>query len=147
LKNNRNLKTLISRLKDSQEGARMIRFYIVGASGIGVCLGILWLLTEKVHVYYVLSNAIGFELSVINNFVWNEKWTFKDRVENRSMWQMRLKRLLQYNSVSVFTLLLNTAILFGLTHFLGLYYMISAIVGILVAAVFNYGINSTVTWK
>jgi dolichol-phosphate mannosyltransferase len=147
MEGNRNLKTLISRLKNSQEGRRMIRFYIVGASGIGVCLGILWLLTEMAHVYYVLSNAIGFELSVINNFVWNEKWTFKDRVENKSMWQLRLKRLLQYNTVSVITLLLNTAILFGLTHFLGIYYMTSALIGIFVAAVFNYGINTTVTWK
>ena len=143
----RNLKTLIHWLKDSREGTRMFRFYVVGASGIGVCLGILWLLTEMAHVYYVLSNVLGFELSVFNNFVWNEKWTFRDRIGSNTTWHMRLKRLLKYNTVSIGTLLLNTAILFGLTHFLGVYYMTSALIGIFVAAVLNYAINTTVTWK
>jgi putative flippase GtrA len=63
------------------------------------------------------------------------------------MWHMRLGRLLKYNTVSLGTLLLNTAILFGLTHFLRVYYMASAIIGVLVAAAFNFGINTTVTWK
>jgi dolichol-phosphate mannosyltransferase len=147
LEDKKNLKTLIHRLKDSREGTRLFRFYLVGASGIGVSLGILWFMTEMVHVYYLLSGILGFELSVLNNFLWNEKWTFRDRIEDSRMWHMRLKRLLKYNAISVSTLLLNTAILFGLTHFLGVYYMTSAIIGILVAAVFNYGLNTTVTWR
>ena len=147
MEDNRNLKSFIHRLASSQEGIRMLRFYVVGASGIGVYLGILWFMTEVAHVYYLLSGIVGFELSVLNNFCWNENWTFRDRVENSKIWHMRLGRLLKYNAVSLVTLLLNTAILFGLTHFLGVYYMTSAIIGTLVAAAFNYGINSTVTWK
>lgn len=147
MEDKRNLKTLIRQLKDSPEGTRLFRFYVVGASGIGVSLGILWFMTEMAHVYYLLSGVLGFELSVLNNFLWNEKWTFRDRIENSTMWHMRLKRLLKYNVVSLSTLLLNTAILFGLTHFLGVYYITSAIIGILVAAAFNYGINTSVTWK
>jgi dolichol-phosphate mannosyltransferase len=146
MKDIRNLKSFLHRLTGSQEGIRMFRFYVVGASGIGVCLGILWVMTEMAHLYYLLSNVVGFEISVFNNFIWNEIWTFRDRVGSNTMWNMRLKRLLKYNTVSVGTLVLNTAILFGLTHFLGVYYMTSALIGIFVAAILNYAINTTVTW-
>lgn len=56
--------------------ARLIRFAIVGMSGMVVDFGITWLLKEKLRVNKFIANATGFSCAVINNYLLNRYWTF-----------------------------------------------------------------------
>lgn len=123
---------------------RILRFATVGASGIVVNQGLLWFFTEVAGLYYLLSSAIGIETSIITNFILNDKWTFRDRSEGRGG---MLRRGIKFNTVSVAGLLINVSVLYLCTEFLGIYYLLSNLVGILAAFLWNYFVNLGWTWR
>jgi putative flippase GtrA len=57
---------------------RFARFNAVGAIGFAVQLASLAALL-KAGVPYLLATAVAVELSVLNNFLWHERWTWRDR--------------------------------------------------------------------
>jgi len=57
---------------------RFLKFCAVGASGVLVNLAVLWLLTE-LEVRASFASAWAIEVSILTNFVINERWTFADR--------------------------------------------------------------------
>ncbi len=58
---------------------RFLRFGVVGFSGIVVNFGFYVILHDWAGIYDLLSLALAIELSILNNFIWNELWTFRDR--------------------------------------------------------------------
>jgi putative flippase GtrA len=58
---------------------RWLKFNFVGALGIGVQLASLWLLVSALRVNYLVATASAVELAVLHNFVWHERFTWKDR--------------------------------------------------------------------
>ena len=58
---------------------RFIKFSIVGSIGVGVNLGLLYILVEWFGLYYMLAAAISIGASVVSNFILNDKWTWRDR--------------------------------------------------------------------
>ncbi|MEM2005987.1 MAG: glycosyltransferase family 2 protein [Zestosphaera sp.] len=55
------------------------KFAVVGASGVAVNLGTVALLEHVLTVPHVIASAVGIEVSLTNNFVWNDLWTFRER--------------------------------------------------------------------
>lgn len=60
--------------------ARWGKFNLVGAIGIGVQFGGLFLLKGVLHLHYLVATAIAVELAVLHNFIWHERFTWADRV-------------------------------------------------------------------
>jgi dolichol-phosphate mannosyltransferase len=139
------LKHLYSLMQRSGELWRFVKFLLVGASGILVNEGLLWLLTEYAHLVYLLSSAIAIEVSIISNFVLNDYFTFRDR--RRPSVSSMSGRLLKFNLVSLAGLLINLGVLWIFTSVLGVYYLVSNLVGIALAFLWNYFVNSLWTWK
>lgn len=138
------LRHVLSLMRRSGELSRFIKFCLVGLSGVVVNMGLLWLLTELAGLHYLISNAISIEASILSNFFLNNFFTFSDR--NQSGTQALLGRLLRFNLVSLVGLGINLGIVAGLTEGLGLYYMLSNLVGIAVAMLWNYLANNWWTW-
>ena len=126
------------------EASRFLKFCLVGASGIAVNLGLLWILTEIVGLFYLVSAAFSIETSILSNFTLNELWTFRDRARST---KGILKRVAKFNLICVGGLLINLAILAALTELLGIYYMISALFGIVAATLWNYVMSAMWTWR
>ncbi len=61
--------------------ARLVRFNAVGAAGMGVQLGILWLLADIAHVHYMLATPVAVAMAVVHNFVWHWWWTWHDHAD------------------------------------------------------------------
>lgn len=120
---------------------RFIKFLLVGLSGIVVNEGLLWLLTEKLDLYYLLSGVISIEASIISNFILNDLWTFKDR-RNRSLFL----RFIKFNIARIFTGLINLILLFILTT-LGLNYLLSNLIGIAVATLMGFTLSLRWVWR
>jgi len=136
----------LTRLTGLQAGAmRFLKFGLVGLSGVLVNEGLLWLLTENLGLYYLLSAAIAVETAIITNFILNDIWTFRDRRTpgNRSL----LGRGLKFNLVSLGGLGINIAILWTVTEVVGISYLISNLIGIAGATLWNYTINTLWTWR
>ena len=62
---------------------RLVRFFTVGWMGFVVQMAAFVALTSVVHVSWLSATAAAAELSIIHNFFWHERWTWKDRREFR----------------------------------------------------------------
>lgn len=126
------------------EWVKIVRFGLVGLSGIFVNMGLLYALTEIAGLYYLVSAAIAIELSIVNNFIWNDVWTFKSARDLR--FGRRIQRFLSFQAVSVGGLAINMVVLYLLAEIAGVYYLVANLAGILIAFAWNYGVNRHYTW-
>lgn len=58
---------------------RWLKFNFVGGIGIGVQLAVLTALKSGLHFNYLLATVLAVEAAVIHNFLWHERFTWKDR--------------------------------------------------------------------
>ncbi len=129
----------------SGEFYRLIKFAVVGLSGIFVNEFMLWYLTEFLGLYYYVSSIIGIEASILSNFILNDMWTFRDRrVPGK---KNMMHRLLKYNVISWSTGSINWFVLVTLKEFFGVYYLIANLMGIFVAFIGNFILSSLWAWK
>jgi dolichol-phosphate mannosyltransferase len=139
------LRHIFSLMARTGELTRLLKFGAVGASGIVVNEGLLWLLTRFASLQYYISAIFGIEASIISNFILNDYFTFHDRrtIQGKSF----PARLLRFN----ITCLAGAGIQYGLlvlcTSVFGIHYLISNLIGIAVAFFWNYFVNSLWTWK
>jgi putative flippase GtrA len=57
---------------------RWLAFNGVGLLGVAVQLTVLGLLT-RLEVHYLVATAVAVETAVLHNFVWHQRWTWRDR--------------------------------------------------------------------
>lgn len=139
------LKHIYRLMRSSGELTRFLKFCLVGLSGVGVNEGLLWLLTERAGLQYLWSSAVGIETSIITNFIFNNFFTFRDR--RSAGVKPTLYRLLKFNLVSLAGLGINLGVLWLFTNTLGIYYLLSNLIGIAVAALWNYALSNWWTWR
>ena len=139
------LKHIASLMRRKGELTRFLKYCLVGAGGVIVNMGLLWLLTEVGGLYYLVSAAFSIEASIITNFALNDFFTFPDRRARGG--RQFMKRLAKFNIVSLAGLGANMAVLWTLTSVFGVYYLISNLCGIAVATLWNYVVNFWWTWK
>lgn len=138
---------LVRLSRETGEWARFLRYCAVGLTGIAVNEGALALLTGAGGLFYLYSSVLAVEAAIISNFLLNELWTFRDRARLFSGAAERLKRFLSFNLICAAGGVVNVAVLWLLTGVGGLHFLIGNLVGIGAATLWNYGLNSAVTWK
>ncbi len=126
---------------------RFLRFCTVGLSGVFVNEGALIFFTEVHGLYLVYSSVLAVEIAIISNFLFNEFWTFRDRSTQRPSMANRLRRFAKFNLICALGGVLNVLVLWALTDLAGLYYLLSNLFGIGVSTLWNYGLNSNISWE
>ena len=125
---------------------RFIKFGIVGGSGILINTGFLWFFTEIVGLYYLISSVLAIALAMISNFIWNDLWTWRDRGKpGAKAYIIRMAKFILVSSIAAYAG--NLSILWILTHFFHIYYLISNLIGIAVGTILNYSVNNFWTFK
>lgn len=121
----------------------LIKFGIVGGSGVLVNMGLLFILTRYLSVRLEIASAIAIEVSILSNFFLNNLWTFKKRDTHVTFWM----RLLRYHLVTGLAGVVNYLVLLLLVKTFGLHDMLSNLIGILIGTFINYSLNSLWTWR
>ncbi len=139
---------LITLTLREKESRRLIKFLATGVAGIGIGLGLLWFMTEKMGIFYLVSAGISKEIGILLSFVLNEVWVFNDRISS-SMKSVKeyISRLFQFNvnrMLAIFVVIASMAIF---TELLGVNYLISNLIGIGIAFPFNYIMSNKRIWK
>jgi dolichol-phosphate mannosyltransferase len=124
------------------EIVRLLTFVVVGASGIVVNIGTLYLLTEYADLWYVWSACIGVELSILTNFFLNDHITFSHLKSKLT----RLHRFGLYHFVSVGGIIITILTMSILVEMLHIWYIVGSLVGIGIAFVWNFTMNRGITW-
>ena len=115
---------------------------------VGVCNGILLLIltgffTSFLNIFYLISVLIGYEITVISSFLMNDNWTFS-KVKKISSVQTRF---IKYNIFALIGLGINLLVLFLLTNYLEIHYILSEGAAILVSFGFNYIASKKISFK
>ncbi|MGK7882956.1 MAG: glycosyltransferase [Crocosphaera sp.] len=88
--------------------ARFIQFCLVGFSGLFVDLTVFSLLRNGLELGLTRSTIFSAELAIINNFLWNDLWTFRDISSRQPGKRQRLKRFIKFNLVCLAGVVLQT---------------------------------------
>ena len=73
-----------------------VKFNLVGLLGFALQTAVLFVLTHStLQVSYLAETATAVELAVLNNFVWHQRWTWKDRPSLTI--RETLRRLVKFN--------------------------------------------------
>lgn len=123
---------------------RFIKFGIVGGSGTVVNLSIQYLLTLA-GMHYIFAGVIATELSIINNFLLNNFWTWKDNPAKTK--RSFAARLLKYNSSMIVTGIAQNLIMIFSTEIFHLNNLVSKFIAIVIITLINYVIHYFWTFK
>ncbi|MBN2017165.1 MAG: GtrA family protein [Candidatus Cloacimonetes bacterium] len=123
---------------------RFIKFGIVGGSGTVVNLGIQYLLTLA-GMHYIFAGVISTEISIINNFLLNNFWTWKDNpAKNKRSF---VARLLKYNSSMIITGVTQILLMIFFTEVFHINALISKLIATVIITLINYMIHFFWTFK
>lgn len=139
------LRLRLSRIRQS----RFLRFCVVGLSGVIVDMTLLYLFSDPDALGWGLtrSKALAAEAAIVNNFFWNDRWTFADLVgENRSM-EAKFHRFLKFNAICLLGLAFSIAVLNVLFHWFGMSRYAANAMAICVSIFWNYGVNKSLGWR
>jgi dolichol-phosphate mannosyltransferase len=126
---------------------RFLQFGIVGLSGVFIDLGIFYLLREQVGLGLTRSAILSTELAILNNFLWNDLWTFRDVSRQQRGWQRRIKRFLKFNGVCLVGLILNVLLVNLLFNLLGINEYFAKLMAIAIVTAWNFWINLKLSWR
>ena len=129
--------------------SRFVRFAIVGLSGVVVDMGILFLLSDPSTLGWGLtrSKIIAAELAIINNFIWNDAWTFADVSRTQRQFSQRLRRFGKFQLICLAGLILNTVVLNLQFNLLGMNRYLANAIAILLVTGWNFWLNMKLSWR
>lgn len=112
---------------------RLVRFFISGATGAVVHIGVLTFLVELAQLHPVPASAGGFIVAFGISFTLQKYWTFKNNQEGAAGRQMAI-----YFGIQVMNLLLNMLAMYVFVEIFRFQYQISQILVIGAIAIEAY---------
>jgi dolichol-phosphate mannosyltransferase len=128
---------------------RYARFCLVGGSGVVVDVLLLYLLLGP-HPSVLrlnLSKILAAEAAVVNNFVWNDLWTFEDAVPRKGGARGRFNRFLRFNLISLSGLCITGILLNWQVYGLQMNVYLANLISIVLVSVWNFALSSRIGWR
>jgi dolichol-phosphate mannosyltransferase len=132
---------------ETGEAARIAKFALVGLSGALVNLFCYrWLVTLPGWTVWLAATSAA-AIAIVNNFVWNETFTFPETHRASPGSGPMFRRFLMFTLISLVGLLLNVAVVELLVAKLRVPWLPGVAAGIAVAGAWNFFSNSNFTWS
>jgi dolichol-phosphate mannosyltransferase len=125
---------------------RFLKFGVVGLSGVFVDMTIMYLL-GSIGWGLTSSKLVAGEVAVVNNFIWNDAWTFRDASRSQKGWRKRMRRFLKFNIVCLLGLGLSVGIINLVFNYIIPNRFVANFVAIGVTTMWNFWINSKLSWR
>lgn len=127
--------------------ARFFRFGVVGFSGVFVDMGIFYLLRTMLGVGLTRSTIFSSEIAILNNFLWNDVWTFRDLSKGQKGNRQRLRRFLKFNLICLSGLIINTLIVNILFNAFHVNEYLAKLIAIATVTFWNFWFNLKLSWR
>ncbi|MBI1802786.1 MAG: GtrA family protein [Chloroflexi bacterium] len=135
-------------LNNAHEFKTFFKFSMVGSTGAIIDLGLLnalhyfvWRATWDVMLYPAV--AIAFSAAVVNNYTWNILWTYRHQ-DHSDQHHITLSK---FFIVSLVGLGINLTIVYVMTEWLDLYWLIGKLTAMLIVLFWNFSANRLWTFK
>jgi dolichol-phosphate mannosyltransferase len=136
------------RLRLATLPARFPRFAAVGLTGVGVDMALLFLLSDPRALGWGLtqSKVLAAEAAIVNNFIWNDSWTFRDIARQLGGGGARLKRFARFNLICTMGLALSVLLLALQVDVLGANRYVANAIAIALVTAWNFWMNKAFSW-
>ncbi len=115
---------------------KMLKFGLIGISGMVIDFGITSILKEVLRVQKYVSNSIGFTLAATSNYIFNRIWTFNSTSPDIVL------QFSKFFIISILGLLLNNLIIFIFTDYkFKLNFYVSKAIATLLVFFWNFFMN------
>ena len=125
---------------------RFLKFGAVGFSGVFVDLGVFWLLSN-VGFAAVIATILSAEVAVLNNFIWNDRWTFGDRSIQQPGRRSLVKRFLKFNVLCLVGIVLQGTLVGLMSNVAGFPAIGAKLLAIAIVMLWNFWINLKLSWR
>lgn len=129
---------LIDRMKNTKIVLQFFKFSIVGLSNTFVSLAIYYIFLWVNKDFYLIGNIVGWIISVINAFYWNNKYVFENSLNGFLQTIRKIgKTYLSYGA----TLVLSTILLYFEVDLWRWSSVISPLINLLITIPLNFLLN------
>jgi dolichol-phosphate mannosyltransferase len=146
------LSPIASRL--SPRLVQFIKFCCVGGSGFIVDMTLLYLLADPkcLALNVTLSKVLAAETAILNNFIWNEFWTFRSSAHLKSQIPNgkssgTARRFLTFNAICGIGIGLAVLLLHLFHGLFGWNMYVSNLLAIIAVTFWNFGMNAKLNWS
>jgi dolichol-phosphate mannosyltransferase len=128
---------------------RFVRFAVVGSSGVVIDMALLYLLSDPHTLAWGLtrSKIVSAETAILNNFLWNDAWTFRDLARDQMGFKPRMMRFIKFQLVCFSGLVLNTALLNVQFNWLAMNRYLANGIAIVIVTGWNFWLNLKLSWR
>ena len=124
------------------------RYIAVGIGGLIIGMVTIWCFTELIGLFYLVSGCLSASFSILNDFTFNEIWTFSHRRSSERLFAIGLvKRLAKFTVSKTAGFLVAISVLAFFTQVVGLHYLISNILAIGASFIWNYTTSTFWVWS
>ncbi len=117
---------------------QFIKFGIVGVGNTLISY-VTYTLLVLAGVYYIIANIIGFIVSTLNSFYWNNRYVFtKEKNEKRNIWAALVKTYISYGFTGI---ILENVLLYLLVDIAGVSKFLAPVVILLATVPLNFLLN------
>ena len=112
---------------------QFFRYIFVGGIAAVVNIGMLYLLTDFLKMFYIISNILAFVCGLTVNYILSKIFVFsKEKVESKS------KEFITYTIIGIIGLGIDTLFMFVFTSLFGIFYLISKILSTAITFIWNF---------
>ena len=111
---------------------QFFRYLFVGGFAAIVNIGTLYIITDILHIYYLISNVLSFILGLTTNYFLSKRLVFgKENNLNKAV------EFAIYTLIGIIGLVLDTLFVWLFTN-MGFYYMISKLISTCLVFIWNF---------
>ena len=139
------LSVLHIKLSDAKvEGlTQFVKFGLIGVTNTlisyGIYMLVIWLMKPVNFAYdYIAGSVLGFIISVLWSFYWNNKLVFTEGSEKRNILKSLLKTYLSYAATGI---VLSNILLYVFVDLMGIPKAVAPILGLLITVPLNFILN------
>ena len=121
---------------------RLVRFSIAGGAGFIAQVATLAILLACTNLHYVVATIVSIEIAILLNFVFHERWTWRDRTDSAGV----TGRLIRFNALTGITSIIGGVVVTAsFVETMGLNAVVSNILSVILLGALNFiGANTLV---
>ena len=115
---------------------QFVKFGIVGVTNSAISY-FVYLILIRLGMHYTPANIIGFTVSVLNSFYWNNKYVFEPDAA-RIWWKTLLKTYISYAGTGI---VLSNILLYLWIDVIGINAVVAPLINLLITVPINFFVN------
>jgi putative flippase GtrA len=128
--------------KTNNISIQFFRSVIVGGIAATIDLFFLYICTNYLNIYYLISAGISFTIGLLVNYFLSKKWIFSEE-----HFQNKLTEFGIFLIIGIIGLLLNELFIWYFTDQIHLYYMLSKILTIFLVFLWNFSSRKFILFR